>query len=184
MRWLAESIEKWPIDRLRPYERNARTHSDEQIRQIARSIEEFGFVSPILVGADGTIIAGHGRLEAARRLGMKTVPVIVLDHLTEAQRRALVIADNRLAELAGWDQDMLVAELERLIEDGFDVDLVGFSEDDLPCVPDEVILDEPDMEPKPRPAWILIATDELERAEILDALRRLDLANTRIETTP
>jgi ParB-like chromosome segregation protein Spo0J len=98
-------IETRPVDRLTPYVRNARTHSDEQVAQIAASIAEFGFVNPVLIGADEVVIAGHGRLLAARRLGFAEVPVIVLDHLTEAQRRALVIADNRIAENAGWDQD-------------------------------------------------------------------------------
>ncbi|GIV52001.1 MAG: hypothetical protein KatS3mg038_2522 [Candidatus Kapaibacterium sp.] len=95
--WVADKIEHWPIDKLVPYARNARTHSDAQVAQIAASIREFGFTNPILVGSDGVIVAGHGRLEAARKLGMETVPVIVLDHLTPTQRRALVIADNKLA---------------------------------------------------------------------------------------
>lgn len=98
---IAQTIEHWPLDRLRPYERNARTHSPEQVAKIAASITEFGFTNPILVdGADG-IIAGHGRLMAARDLGLTEVPVIVLDHLTDAQRRAYILADNKLAELAG-----------------------------------------------------------------------------------
>lgn len=87
MSWLAERIEHWPIDKLLPYARNARQHSDEQIAQIAASIAEFGFTNPILAGADGVIVAGHGRLAAAQRLGLSTVPVVVLDHLTPTQRR-------------------------------------------------------------------------------------------------
>jgi ParB-like chromosome segregation protein Spo0J len=124
-------IETKPIERLRAYERNARTHSDEQIAQIAASIAEFGFTNPILIGADGVIIAGHGRLLAAQRLGMAEVPTIVLDHLTDAQRRALVIADNRIAENAGWDEDLLRAELEALDELDFDLTLIGFSDAEL-----------------------------------------------------
>jgi DNA modification methylase len=124
-------IEKRPIEKLIPYTRNARTHSDEQIAQVAASIAEFGWTNPLLVGGDGIVIAGHARLAAARRLGMTEVPVIVLDHLTETQRRALVLADNRLALSAGWDEEMLRVELESLKEDAFDLDLVGFSDEEL-----------------------------------------------------
>jgi len=129
--WLADRIELWPIDKLLPYVRNARQHSDEQIAQIAASIAEFGFVNPILTGADGVLVAGHGRLAAARKLGLPTVPVVVLDHLTPTQRRALVLADNRLAELATWDDALLRIELEALQDDGFDLDLTGFDADAL-----------------------------------------------------
>ena len=126
MSWLAERIEHWPVERLLPYVRNARQHSDAQIASIAASIAEFGFTNPILAGSDGVIVAGHGRLAAARKLGLATVPVVVLDHLTPTQRRALVIADNRLAELATWDHELLRVELEALQDDGFDLDLTGF----------------------------------------------------------
>jgi len=131
MSWLADRIEHWPIDKLLPYVRNARQHSDEQIAQIAASIAEFGFVNPILTGADGVLVAGHGRLAAARKLGLATVPVVVLDHLTPTQRRALVLADNRLAELATWDDALLRVELEALQDEGFDLDLTGFDADAL-----------------------------------------------------
>jgi ParB-like chromosome segregation protein Spo0J/DNA modification methylase len=124
-------IVQWAIDKLLPYARNARTHSDEQIAQVAASIVEFGWTNPILVGEDGVVIAGHARLAAARLLKMVEVPVIVLDHLTPTQRRALVLADNRLALSAGWDEEMLKVELESLEEDGFDLDLVGFTDDEL-----------------------------------------------------
>jgi ParB-like chromosome segregation protein Spo0J len=97
------AVQFWPVTRLLPYARNARTHSDEQIAQVAASIREFGWTNPILVGGDGVIIAGHARLAAARKLNLDEVPVIVLDHLTETQRRALVLADNKLALNAGWD---------------------------------------------------------------------------------
>ena len=132
-------VERWPVDRLIPYIRNSRTHSDEQIAQVAASIVEFGWTNPILVGADGVIIAGHARLLAARKLKMSEVPVIVLDHLSETQRRALVLADNKLALNAGWDDDMLRVELESLKEDAFNLDLVGFTDEEL-----AVILAEPD----------------------------------------
>jgi ParB-like nuclease domain len=128
---LAQRIELWPVDRLKPYERNARTHSPEQVAKIAASITEFGFTNPILVDSADGIIAGHGRLMAAQQLGLADVPVIVLDHLSDAQRRAYILADNRLAELAGWDNGMLAGELLALKDDGFDLDLAGFSDDDL-----------------------------------------------------
>ena len=131
MSWVAERIEHWPLSRLLPYAKNARTHSDEQIAQIAASIVEFGFTNPILVGSDGIIVAGHGRLAAARKLGLNGVPVVVLDHLSPTQRRALVIVDNRIAENAGWDDAMLRTELEALQDDGFDLDLTGFDPDAL-----------------------------------------------------
>ena len=124
-------IERWPLDRLIPYARNPRTHTEEQVAQIAASIAEFGFVNPVLVGADGVIIAGHARVMAARKLGLSEVPVIVLDHLSQAQRRALVIADNRLAQNAGWDEEMLRVELEALREDDFSLDLLGFEDAEI-----------------------------------------------------
>jgi DNA modification methylase len=124
-------VQVWSIDRLLPYIRNARTHTDQQVAQVAASIREFGWTNPILVAAEGTIIAGHARLAAARKLKMTEVPVIVLDHLTEAQRRALVLADNRLALDAGWDEEMLRVELASLQEDGFDLDIVGFTDEEL-----------------------------------------------------
>jgi len=124
-------VQVWGIDRLLPYIRNARTHTEEQVAQVAASIREFGWTNPILVAADGTIIAGHARLAAARKLKMTEVPVIVLDHLTDAQRRALVLADNRLALDAGWDEEMLRVELASLQEDGFDLDIVGFTDEEL-----------------------------------------------------
>ncbi|MBC8239483.1 MAG: ParB N-terminal domain-containing protein, partial [Alphaproteobacteria bacterium] len=124
-------IEPWPLDRLIPYARNARMHADDQVAQIAGSIAEFGFVNPILVGEDDVIIAGHGRLLAARKLGMAEVPVIRLGHLSEIQRRALVIADNRIAENSSWDEDMLRLELEELRAEDFDLDITGFDLDEI-----------------------------------------------------
>ena len=131
MSWLADKIEQWPTAKLLPYARNARTHSEEQVAQIAASIAEFGFTNPILAGSDSIIVAGHGRLAAAQKLGLKNVPVVVLDHLTPTQRRALVIADNRIAENAGWDEQLLRIELEGLQLEGFDIDLTGFDADAL-----------------------------------------------------
>ena len=129
--WLADKIEQWPTDKLVPYARNARTHSEAQVAQIAASIAEFGFTNPILAGGDGIIVAGHGRLAAAQKLGIETVPVVVLDHLTPTQRRALVIADNRIAENAGWDEAMLQVELAALQDENFDLALTGFDADAL-----------------------------------------------------
>jgi DNA modification methylase len=132
-------VQQWSVEKLLPYARNARTHTDEQVAQVAASIIEFGWTNPILIGPDGVIIAGHARLAAARKLKMTEVPVIVLDHLTPTQRRALVLADNRLALSAGWDEEMLRVELESLQEEGFDLDIVGFTEDEI-----EELLREPD----------------------------------------
>jgi DNA modification methylase len=129
--WLADKIALWPTGKLIPYARNARTHSDAQVAQIAASIAEFGWTNPILAGSDGVIVAGHGRLAAAQKLGLASVPVVVLDHLTATQRRALVIADNRIAENAEWDEAMLRVELADLQGEGFDLDLTGFDADAL-----------------------------------------------------
>lgn len=145
------------VSSLIPYARNSRTHSDEQIAQIAASIKEFGWTNPILVDGDNGIIAGHGRLSAARKLGHEEVPVIELKDLTETQRKAYIIADNRLALNAGWDNEMLTIELNDLLADGFALDILGFDpkelnellepevvegltdEDAVPDVPDEPI---------------------------------------------
>ena len=129
--WLASAVEHWPVERLIPFARNPRTHTDEQVAQIAASIAEFGWTNPVLVGADGVIIAGHARLQAARKLGLSEVPVIVLDHLSEAQRRALVIADNKLALNAGWDEELLRGLLSELREDEFNLEVLGFSDEEL-----------------------------------------------------
>lgn len=128
---MATSIELWPLEKLIPFARNPRTHSDAQVAQIAASITEFGFNSPVLVDAQAGIIAGHGRLLAARKLRLAQVPVIVLDHLSEAQKRAYLIADNQLALNAGWDEDLLRAELAALQEIDFPVALIGFEDEEL-----------------------------------------------------
>jgi ParB-like chromosome segregation protein Spo0J len=128
---MVKHIELWLIDKLIPYARNPRTHSDAQVAQIAASIAEFGFNNPILVDSKAGIIAGHGRLLAARKLGLTEVPVIVLDHLSEAQKRAYIIADNKLAENAGWDEDTLREELAALQAEDFDVRLIGFEDEEL-----------------------------------------------------
>ena len=137
---LAHRIEVWPVDRLKPYERNARTHSPEQVAKIAASLAEFGFVNPVLVDSSDGIIAGHGRMMAARSLGLTDVPVIVLDHLTDAQRRAYILADNKLAELAGWDVELLAIEMLDLDRDGFDLESAGFTDDELTAFLGEGVL--------------------------------------------
>ena len=121
-------IEWRDVASLLPYARNSRTHSDAQVAQIAASIKEFGWTNPVLVDGDGTIIAGHGRLMAARKLGMTKAPVIRLEHLTEAQKRAYVIADNQLAMNAGWDNEMLKVEIGELALGDFDLSLLGFDD--------------------------------------------------------
>ena len=135
-----ETIELWPLERLQPYAKNAKLHGEDQVAKIAASIAEFGWTVPVLVGEDGEVIAGHGRILAAQKLGLSEAPVIVLGHLTEDQRRAYRIADNRLAE-SGWDDALLSAELKDLLADEFDLSLIGFSDGELDkllaAVPDE-----------------------------------------------
>jgi DNA modification methylase len=126
----ATKIEWMSVETLIPYAKNARTHSDEQVAQIAGSIKEFGFNNPVLVDKDNSIIAGHGRLMAARKLGMDKVPVVQLGHMTEAQRKAYVLADNRIALNSGWDTSMLSLELQEL-KDDIDLSLLGFDADEL-----------------------------------------------------
>ncbi len=151
------------VDALLPYAANSRTHSDAQVAQIAASIKEFGWTNPILVDGEAGIIAGHGRLAAARKLGLKKIPVIELSHLSPTQKKALIIADNKLALNAGWDNEMLALEFEELELDGFDLALTGFGEDEIDALkPEQVtegLTDEdavPDVpeEPKTKPGDI------------------------------
>lgn len=128
---MVQHIELWPPEKLVPFDRNPRTHSPAQVAQIAASITEFGFNNPILVDSKAGIIAGHGRLLAAQKLQLKDVPVIVLDHLSEAQKRAYVVADNQIALNAGWDDQLLSAELAALQGQDFDLDLMGFDDHEL-----------------------------------------------------
>src|SRR5450759_3308964 len=152
---MAQRIEVWPLDRLVPYAKNARTHSDEQVMQIAASIAQLGFTNPLLVASEAGILAGHGRLLAAQKLGLTEVPVIVLDHLSEIQKRAYIIADNQLALNAGWDEELLAAELSALEGEGFDLEVVGFSESEL-----ENLLPE---EPAAAPEAQMDRADELQK---------------------
>lgn len=141
-----------PINELVGYVNNSRTHSDAQVSQIAASIKEFGFTNPVLTDGANGIIAGHGRVQAAQKLGMKEVPTISLEHLTPTQRKAYVIADNKLALNAGWNEELLAIELEGLMDDNFDLDLLGFSADEISnlfgIVPSEGLTD-PDDVPEP-----------------------------------
>ena len=120
-----------PIDELIPYAKNARTHSDSQVAQIAASIREFGWMNPVLIDAENNIIAGHGRVLAARKLGLEEVPCVLHDHLTETQRKAYILADNKMALNAGWDEDLLRLELRELGDMGFDLELTGFGLDEV-----------------------------------------------------
>jgi len=155
-----------PLEKLIPYANNSRTHSDAQVAQIAASIKEFGFTNPVLVDEEGGVIAGHGRILAARTLGMGQVPCITLAGLTKAQRRAYVIADNKLALNAGWDNELLSLELDDLAGLGFDVGLTGFTQDEIdalrpqvlePGLTDDDAVPEVQAEPvsKPGDVWIL-----------------------------
>lgn len=134
-------VEKLAIERLIPYVNNSRTHSDEQVAQVAASIREFGFTNPILIDESDSIIAGHGRLMAAKKLGLDEVPCIRLNHLSDAQKKAYVIADNKLALNAGWDEELLALELEDLKELNFDLDLLGFDVDELNKLLEEEVVE-------------------------------------------
>jgi len=161
----ADKTERWPLERLVPYARNSRTHSDQQVAQIAASIREWGWTTPVLVDPEGMIIAGHGRVMAARKLGMAEVPVMVAEGWSDAQKRAYVLADNQLAMNAGWDAELLKLELVDLQGMDFDVSLLGFDDDALSKIladktegltdPDAV--PEPPAEPVSRPGdiWVM-----------------------------
>jgi DNA modification methylase len=131
VRWPADCVARRPINDLIPYARNARTHSEAQIAQIAASMLEWGWTNPVLIGQDGQILAGHGRVLAARKLGYEECPVMIAEGWTETQKRAYILADNRIAENAGWDEELLALELAELSESGYDLALTGFDADDL-----------------------------------------------------
>jgi DNA modification methylase len=196
---LARRIELWPVDRLVPYARNPRTHTPGQVAQIAASIVEFGFTAPILVASDSGILAGHGRLLAARKLGLPEVPVVVLDHLSETQRRAYIIADNKLAINAGWDEKMLASELHELEKGGMDLTAVGFSDEELEALleddgqsPEEVAdeVTEPPAQPVTQPGdvWLIgvhrLICGDCRNADIIRALFGDALANVVVTSPP
>ena len=145
VRVAAEQLTMMPIDDLVPYANNARVHDKHQIAQLRASLREFGFVTPVLIDFDGNIIAGHGRVEAARAEGMREIPCVVVSNLTEAQRKAYILADNRLSETGAWDQAMLRIELEGLRDMDFDTSITGFDMDNLTedTGDDALTLDEP-----------------------------------------
>jgi len=167
---MGKEIESLPTESLIPYARNARTHSDAQVAQIAASIREFGFNNPVLIDSDGGIIAGHGRVMAARKLGLEEVPCLRLSHLSENDKRAYILADNKLAENSGWDESMLALELSALQSEDFDLGLIGFDPDELERLldgddspagtegltdPDEVPEALPDPVTQPGDIWLL-----------------------------
>ena len=131
VRIVAETIERRSVDSLVPYARNSRTHSEDQVAQLAAAMREFGFTNPVLIDENGGIVAGHGRIMAARAVGLTEVPCITLAGLTEAQRRAYVIADNKLALNAGWNDEVLREEMRALADADYDLDLTGFDDDEL-----------------------------------------------------
>lgn len=179
----AKNIELLALDALTPYDKNARLHTRSQIEKIAKSIAAFGFNNPILIDSDQGIIAGHGRLEAAKFLGLESVPVIRLDHLSDKERRAYILADNRLADLSQWDEELLGQEVAALQEAALDLDAMGWTEDELEALiaglddiePTEddlsSIADESEPETKSF-RFEFDVTDHAELSEMLDTLRR------------
>jgi ParB-like chromosome segregation protein Spo0J len=159
------------VTELIPYVNNSRTHSDEQVAQIAASIKEFGWTNPILVDGKNGIIAGHGRLLAARKLGHKEVPTIELSELTDAQKRAYIIADNKLALNAGWDDEVLKLEIQQLSDLNFDLTLLGFDEVELAKMFDEVVDEEPEGENYQEVFNIIVeCSNEAEQEKIFNRL--------------
>lgn len=128
---MAQKIELWNLERLIPYDKNAREHSDAQVKQIAASIIEFGFLNPILVDSNDGIVAGHGRLSAAKELALDVVPVVVLDHLTENQKKAYILVDNKLAENASWNEELLAEEIIKLNLQDFDLNILGWTDEEI-----------------------------------------------------
>jgi hypothetical protein len=130
-KFTANQIHQVPIKKIKPWENNARTHSEYQIQLLAKAIEEFGFTTPVLMKSNGTLVAGHGRVEAAKLVGMNSVPAIWVDHLSDRQIRALVIADNKIASLSGWDYEKLAEEISALAEVEYDLELTGLDEQEI-----------------------------------------------------
>lgn len=179
----AKNIELLALDALTPYDKNARLHTRVQIEKIAKSIAAFGFNNPILIDSDQGIIAGHGRLEAAKFLGLESVPVIRLDHLSDKERRAYILADNRLADLSQWDEELLGQEVAELQEAELDLDAMGWTEDELEALiaglddteptDDELSSISDESEPETKSfRFEFDVTDHAELSEMLDTLRR------------
>ena len=168
-------IEYRKVSELLPYARNARTHSDAQVSQLAASIKEFGFNNPVAIDADGMILCGHGRVMAAQKLGLAQVPTVCLSHLTDIQKKAYILADNKLALNAGWDNELLKLELQELKLEGLDLDLTGFSDTDLDFLNEEEENTDLDVLDDFSTAYnITIECANLEEAEELKSKLRLD----------
>ena len=174
---MAQKIELWNLARLKPYEKNAREHSQEQVGQIAASIVEFGFLNPILVDSNDGIVAGHGRLSAAKELALGVVPVVVLDHLTENQKKAYILVDNKLAENATWNEDLLAEEIIKLNLQDFDLNILGWSDEELKALQEdgwasdiEDLTKDDDEHLDGLQAKITILLDEDDKEKVVDAL--------------
>jgi hypothetical protein len=173
---LSKAIQLVSTNTLTKYEKNARIHSEDQITQLVASIREFGFTNPILIDGESGIIAGHGRLEAAKRLGLEKVPVVELTHLTPNQKRAYIIADNKLALNADWDEELLASEIAELSLEEFDIDLIGFSETEINKLLNETASIETESARSPSPnieAQYIVAVqckNENEMAQIFEEL--------------
>lgn len=165
----AKNYQTLPTDKLVPYAKNARTHSKAQVEQIAESIKRFGFTNPVLVDGDGGIIAGHGRVLAAKKLGIETVPTLTIDHLTDDEKRAYVLADNKLALNGGWDESMLAEELKALGAAQFDTSVIGFSADEI-----EKMFGEKMQESKETDGYglFILCPDEKSQQEIYDEMNK------------
>jgi ParB-like chromosome segregation protein Spo0J len=183
-------VEQIPTSQLIPYARNSRTHSDEQVAQIMASIREFGFCNPVLIDETGMIIAGHGRVMAATRMKLENVPCLRLSHLTDAQKRAYVIADNKIALNAGWDSELLTNELCDLHADEFDMAVLGFDADELGQM---LRIDVPEPDPKlvqlevkqpPVMTWVLIGIPTTEFGDINERVEQIaSIESTIVEIT-
>ena len=174
---MAQKIELWDLARLKPYEKNAREHSPEQVAQIAASIVEFGFLNPILVDSNDGIVAGHGRLSAAKELALGVVPVVVLDHLTENQKKAYILVDNKLAENATWNEDLLAEEIIKLNLQDFDLNILGWSDEELKALQEdgwasdiEDLTKDDEEHLDGLQAKITILLDEDDKEKVVDAL--------------
>jgi len=184
---VADQVEVWPIGRLHAYERNARQHTDAQIAQIAAAINEWGFTTPVLVDEMGTILAGHGRVAAARHLGLTEVPVVIARDWTEAQKRGYLIADNQITTNSQWDEALLAAEVDNLRSDGFDLTLLGLSSDDLKKLSgqddDEITVQEVDTSPVADEFWIAVRGPLAQQADALQKLQAVmkDLDSVSVE---
>jgi ParB-like chromosome segregation protein Spo0J len=184
----ANAIENVLTATLIPYARNARTHSEAQVAQIAGSIQEFGFNNPVLIDADNGIIAGHGRVMAANLLKLERVPCIRLEHLSDAQKRAFILADNRIALNSGWDTEMLANELSKLSEEEFDLGLLGFDEDELLKAigfsdDEEDTLKPLDIKKAPKMTWVLIGIPTVQFGQINDAVEKIAAIETAFVET-